>query len=40
MGVLGPSSTRPAALPIGLLVLLGWLAGRAVRRRQRESALA
>ena len=29
------------ALPIGLLVLLGWLAGRAVvRRRQRESALA
>ena len=28
------------ALPIGLLVLLGWLAGRIVRRRQRESALA
>ena len=28
------------ALPIGLLVLLGWGAGRIVRRRQRESALA
>jgi hypothetical protein len=28
------------ALPIGLLALLGWLAGRVVRRRQRESALA
>jgi hypothetical protein len=28
------------ALPLGLLALLGWLAGRALRRRQRESALA
>jgi Domain of unknown function (DUF4349) len=28
------------ALPLGLIALLGWLAGRAVRRRQRESALA
>jgi Domain of unknown function (DUF4349) len=28
------------ALPIGLLVLAGWLAARVVRRRQRESALA
>lgn len=27
-------------LPLGLIALLGWLAGRAVRRRQRESALA
>ena len=28
------------ALPLGLIVLLGWLAVRAARRRQRESALA
>jgi hypothetical protein len=28
------------ALPLGLIALMGWLAGRAVRRRQRESALA
>ena len=28
------------ALPLGLIVLAAWLAGRAVRRRQRESALA
>jgi Domain of unknown function (DUF4349) len=28
------------ALPLGLIALLGWLAGRALRRRQRESALA
>jgi Domain of unknown function (DUF4349) len=28
------------ALPLGLLALVGWLAGRAFRRRQRESALA
>lgn len=28
------------ALPLGLIALVGWLAGRAVRRRQRESALA
>ena len=28
------------ALPLGLIALLGWLVGRAVRRRQRESALA
>ncbi len=28
------------ALPLGLLALVGWLAGRALRRRQRESALA
>ena len=28
------------ALPLGLIVLVGWLATRAVRRRQRESALA
>jgi hypothetical protein len=28
------------ALPLGLIALLGWLAGRVVRRRQRESALA
>ncbi len=28
------------ALPIGLLALGGWLAGRAIRRRRRESALA
>jgi hypothetical protein len=28
------------ALPLGLIALAGWLAGRAVRRRQRESALA
>jgi Domain of unknown function (DUF4349) len=27
-------------LPLGLIALLGWLVGRAVRRRQRESALA
>jgi hypothetical protein len=27
-------------LPLGLIALAGWLAGRAVRRRQRESALA
>ena len=27
------------ALPLGLLALLGWLAGRALRRRRRESAL-
>jgi hypothetical protein len=27
-------------LPLGLIALVGWLAGRAVRRRQRESALA
>jgi hypothetical protein len=27
------------ALPLGLLALLGWLASRALRRRQRESAL-
>ena len=28
------------ALPLGLIALAGWLAGRVVRRRQRESALA
>jgi Domain of unknown function (DUF4349) len=28
------------ALPLGVLALLGWLATRAARRRQRESALA
>jgi hypothetical protein len=28
------------ALPLGLLALVGWLAGRVLRRRQRESALA
>jgi hypothetical protein len=28
------------ALPLGLLVLLGWLATRALQRRRRESALA
>ena len=28
------------ALPLGLIALVGWLTGRAVRRRQRESALA
>jgi len=28
------------ALPLGLIALIGWLAGRAVRRRRRESALA
>jgi hypothetical protein len=28
------------ALPLGLIALVGWLSGRAVRRRQRESALA
>ena len=28
------------ALPLGLIALAAWLAGRAVRRRQRESALA
>jgi hypothetical protein len=28
------------ALPLALIALVGWLAGRAVRRRQRESALA
>jgi hypothetical protein len=28
------------ALPLGLLALIGWLAARVVRRRQRESALA
>ena len=28
------------ALPLGLLALLGWLAGRVLRRRRRESALA
>jgi hypothetical protein len=28
------------ALPLGLLALLGWGAGRVLRRRQRESALA
>jgi hypothetical protein len=28
------------ALPLGLIALIGWLAGRAFRRRQRESALA
>jgi hypothetical protein len=28
------------ALPLGLIALLGWLVGRALRRRQRESALA
>jgi Domain of unknown function (DUF4349) len=28
------------ALPIGLLVLVGWLGARVLRRRQRESALA
>ena len=28
------------ALPLGLIALLGWLAVRAARRRQRESALA
>jgi Domain of unknown function (DUF4349) len=28
------------ALPLGLIALVGWLGGRAVRRRQRESALA
>jgi Domain of unknown function (DUF4349) len=27
-------------LPLGLIALIGWLAGRAFRRRQRESALA
>ena len=28
------------ALPIGLVALGGWLAGSAIRRRRRESALA
>jgi hypothetical protein len=28
------------ALPLGLIALVAWLAGRVVRRRQRESALA
>ena len=28
------------ALPLGLIALAGWLAGRTVRRRRRESALA
>jgi hypothetical protein len=28
------------ALPLGLIALVGWLAGRAVQRRRRESALA
>jgi hypothetical protein len=28
------------ALPLGVIALLGWLAGRAVQRRRRESALA
>jgi Domain of unknown function (DUF4349) len=28
------------ALPLGLVALLGWVAARALRRRQRESALA
>ena len=28
------------ALPLGLIALVGWLAGRAVTRRRRESALA
>jgi Domain of unknown function (DUF4349) len=28
------------ALPLGLVALVAWLAGRALRRRQRESALA
>jgi hypothetical protein len=28
------------ALPLGLIVLVGWLGARVVRRRQRESALA
>jgi hypothetical protein len=28
------------ALPLAVLALLGWLATRAFRRRQRESALA
>ena len=28
------------ALPLALLALAGWLVGRVVRRRQRESALA
>jgi hypothetical protein len=28
------------ALPLGLIALLAWLAGRSLRRRQRESALA
>ena len=27
------------ALPIGLLALAGWLIGRAIRRRRRESGL-
>jgi hypothetical protein len=27
------------ALPLSLLALAGWAAGRALRRRQRESAL-
>jgi hypothetical protein len=27
-------------LPLGLIALAAWLAGRALRRRQRESALA
>ncbi len=27
------------ALPLGLIALLGWLAGRALQRRRRESAL-
>jgi hypothetical protein len=28
------------ALPLGAIALLGWLAGRSLRRRRRESALA
>ena len=28
------------AIPLGLIALAGWLAGRAARRRRRESALA
>ena len=28
------------ALPLALIALLGWLAGRVVQRRRRESALA
>jgi hypothetical protein len=27
------------ALPLGLLALAGWLAGRVLQRRRRESAL-
>jgi hypothetical protein len=28
------------ALPLAVLALLGWLAGRVLQRRRRESALA